>query len=98
MSALVELPEENETRPGRRISAADARALLEHIKREFDRKPFVPHRVFRQGDAQTIGAHFWPRRIPRRDQNAEERRLFEDETGPRELARVRRQAARPEHR
>ena len=97
MSALVELPEENETRPGRRISAADARALLENIKREFDRKPFVPHRVFRQGDAQTIGAHFWPRRISRRDQNGDEMRLFEVETGTRVLAHCRWQAERSDH-
>ncbi len=92
MSALVELLEKNESEG--RWSAAGARVLLERVKAEFDKKPFVPHRLFRQGDAQTIGAHFWPRRIHRRAQSEDEPRLFEVETDARVLSHCRWQAQR----
>ena len=95
MSALLELRKENDSEG--RWSAAGARVLLEKVKAEFDKKPFVPHRFFRQGDAQTIGAHFWPRRTHGRAQNEDEPRLFEVESGTRVLAHCRWQSQRTDH-
>ncbi len=71
--------------------------LLEQIRSDFASKPFVPHRIFKQGDAQTIGAHFWPGRWRVRDRTRDEERLFEVEPGSQVLARCRWQTDRVEH-
>jgi predicted alpha/beta-fold hydrolase len=71
--------------------------LLEQIRSDFATKPFVPHRIFKQGDAQTIGAHFWPGRWRARDRTGDEERLFEVEPGSQVLARCRWQPNRAEH-
>jgi predicted alpha/beta-fold hydrolase len=71
--------------------------LLEQITREFKTRPFVPHRTFKQGDAQTIGAHLWPGRFRARENTRDEARLFQVEPGSRVLARCRWQANRIEH-
>jgi uncharacterized protein len=71
--------------------------LLEQIRSDFATKPFIPHRVFKQGDAQTIGAHFWPGRWRARDRTGDEERLFEVEPGSQVLARCRWQPNRAAH-
>ena len=71
--------------------------LLEQIRSDFATKPFIPHRIFKQGDAQTIGAHFWPGRWRTRDRTGDEERLFEVEPGSQVLARCRWQTDRTEH-
>jgi predicted alpha/beta-fold hydrolase len=72
-------------------------ALLKQIKSDFETRPFVPHRIFKQGDAQTIGAHFWPGRFRVHDSNTDEERLFQVEPDSKVLARIRWQANRVEH-
>jgi len=72
-------------------------ALLSQIKADFETKPFVPHRIFKQGDAQTIGAHFWPGRFRVHDAIGDEERLFQVEPESKVLARIRWQANRAEH-
>jgi predicted alpha/beta-fold hydrolase len=72
-------------------------ALLKQIKSDFESKPFVPHRIFRQGDAQTIGAHFWPGRFRAHDSTGDEERLFQVEPDSKVLARIRWQPNRAEH-
>lgn len=71
--------------------------LFDQIRSDFATKPFVPHRIFRQGDAQTIGAHFWPGRFRARDRTEDEERRFEVEPGSQVLARCRWQTDRAEH-
>lgn len=71
--------------------------LLSRIAADFATKPFIPHRIFKQGDAQTIGAHFWPGRWRVRDRTGDEERLFEVEPGSQVLARCRWQTDRMEH-
>jgi predicted alpha/beta-fold hydrolase len=71
--------------------------LLSRIAAHFETRAFVPHRIFRQGDAQTIGAHFWPGRFRPRDQTGDEERLFTVTPDSRVLARIRWQANRDEH-
>jgi predicted alpha/beta-fold hydrolase len=71
--------------------------LLDQIRSDFATKPFVPHRIFKQGDAQTIGAHFWPGRFRARDRTKDEERLFEVEPDSQVLARCRWQTDRAEH-
>ena len=72
-------------------------ALLQQIKADFQSKPFVPHRIFKQGDAQTIGAHFWPGRYLKRDRTEDEERFFQVEPKSKVLARMRWQLNRAEH-
>ena len=71
------------------------RSLLASVATQLDITPFIPHAVFKQGDAQTIGAHLWPGRA--RDLTGDEERLFEVELGSRVLARCRWQINRAEH-
>lgn len=71
-------------------------ALLAQVSRAFKTKPFVPHRLFKQGDAQTIGAYLWPRRFRSGDRTGDEERLFEVEPGSQVLARCRWQPNRTE--
>jgi predicted alpha/beta-fold hydrolase len=72
-------------------------ALLEQIARALESRPFVPHRILKQGDAQTIGAYLWPRRFRLRDRTQDEERLFQVEPGSQVLARCRWQAKPREH-
>jgi uncharacterized protein len=72
-------------------------ALLEQIKANFETKPFVPHRIFKQGDLQTIGAHFWPGRFRVHDDTGDEERLFQVEPDSQVLARIRWQPDRAAH-
>jgi len=71
--------------------------LLEQITRDFNTRPFVPHRILKQGDAQTIGAHLWPGRFRARENTKDEARLFQVEPGSQVLARCRWQSDRAEH-
>jgi predicted alpha/beta-fold hydrolase len=79
------------------ITSETCRSLLAKVATQFETKPFVPHSVFKQGDAQTIGARFWPRRFRTRDLAGDEERLFEVEPGSRVLALCRWQTNRAEH-
>jgi uncharacterized protein len=71
-------------------------ALLERIARDFKNRPFVPHRILKQGDAQTFGAYLWPRRFRARDQTKDEERLFQVEPESQVLAHCRWQSDRAE--
>jgi predicted alpha/beta-fold hydrolase len=71
-------------------------SLLAQVARAFKTKPFVPHRLFKRGDAQTIGAYLWPRRLRSGDRTGDEERLFEVEPGSQVLARCRWQPDRTE--
>jgi len=64
-------------------------ALLKQIARALESRPFVPHRIFRQGDAQTIGAYLWPRRFRLRDRSQDQERLFQVDHESQVLARCR---------
>ena len=64
-------------------------ALLERIARAFESRPFVPHRIFKWGDAQTIGAYLWPSRFRLRDRTQDEERLFQVDDESQVLARCR---------
>src|SRR5437667_7604112 len=79
------------------LAESEARALLAQVADKFKAKPFVPHRILKQRDAQTFGAHFWPGRFRARDQSGDEQRLFEVEPGSKVLARCRWQANRVDH-
>jgi len=71
-------------------------SLLKRIAAEFESKPFIPHRLLKQGDAQTLGAYLWPRRFRLRDHTGDEERLFEVEPGSQVLAHCRWQPHRTE--
>src|SRR5262245_66690614 len=71
------------------LTETSAQAFIRHISAEFYGKPFIPHRIFKQGDLQTLSAHFWPGRFRSRDLTNDEERLFEVEPGSRVLARCR---------
>ncbi len=57
------------------ISANAAREFLARAASVFAEKPFIPHRFFRGGHAQTLVAYAWPRRAGLQVQDQE--RLFE---------------------
>jgi hypothetical protein len=71
-------------------------ALLERIARAFESRPFIPHRIFQVGDAQTIGAYLWPGRFRSGDRSQDEERLFQVDPESQVLARCRWQANRKE--
>jgi predicted alpha/beta-fold hydrolase len=71
-------------------------SLLERVACDFKTKPFIPYRLLKQGDAQTIGAYLWPRRFRSGDRTGDEERLFEVEPGSQVLARCRWQPNRAE--
>jgi uncharacterized protein len=54
-------------------SAAD---FMREVARKLARKPFAPHPIFKNGHAQTIAAHIWPRRRRYRGFDQDESRLF----------------------
>ena len=74
-----------------------AQSLLAEIAADFQNKPFVPARFLKSGDAQTLGAFFWPERFRSRDTTGDGVRLFEVEPGSRVLARCRWQDDRTQH-
>src|SRR6185503_13562646 len=80
-----------------RAAEQRARSLLAKVAAEFETKPFIPHRFFRQGDTQTLGGYLWPRRFRLRDLTGDEERLFEVEPGSQVLARCRWHPNRTEH-
>src|SRR6266404_7576909 len=71
-------------------------SLLAAIANDFKTKPFIPYRLFKQGDAQTLGAYLWPRRFRLRDHSGDQERLFEVEPGSQVLAHCRWQPNRTE--
>src|SRR5207237_4973293 len=73
------------------------RRLLDHFRTESETRSFIPHSVFKRGDAQTIAAYLWPQRFRLRDENADEDRLFDVDTDSSVLARCRWQPNRTEH-
>lgn len=78
------------------LKLEQARALLSRASKIFAIKPFIPHRILRNGHAQTLGAYAWPRRfrfLSERDQE----RLFEVEPGIKVLAHCRWQVNPSEH-
>lgn len=72
-------------------------SLLEQVARDFKSKPFVPHRIIKQGDAQTLVAYVWPGRIRPRENTTDEVRLFQVESNTQVLARCRWQSDRAKH-
>src|SRR5438552_2738541 len=78
-------------------TSESCRSLLAKVATQFDTKTFIPTPVFKQGEQQTIAAHFWPGRFRARDFSNDEERLFEVEPGSRVLARCRWQANRADH-
>ena len=77
--------------------ASSARSLLNQVATKITSKAFVPHRILKQGDAQTIGAYLWPRRFRLRDRTGDEERLFQVEPESQILARCRWQPKPKEH-
>ena len=73
------------------------RILFDTVSAKFAATPFVPHRLFRQADAQTFAAYLWPGRFRAQDRSQDEARLFEVEPGSRVLALCRWQTNRSEH-
>jgi predicted alpha/beta-fold hydrolase len=78
-----------------RLTGNEVRAFLRRVARVFEAKPFKPHRVFRNGDAQTLAAYAWPRSF-RFYQERDEERLFDVAPGVKVLAHCRWQAHREE--
>ena len=64
-------------------------SLLARVASDFRTKPFIPYRLLKQGDAQTIGSYLWPRRFRLRDHTGDQERLFEVEPGSQVLAHCR---------
>lgn len=74
-----------------------AGANLAEIARALRAKPFRPHRLFRNGHAQTVVYYAWPHRRRLGDEHRrDEGRLFEVEPGTRLLAHCRWQERRRE--
>ena len=74
----------------------DEISLIARIASDFQTKPFIPYRLFKQGDVQTLAAYFWPRRLRLRDHSGDEERLFEVEPGSQVLGHCRWQPNRSE--
>ncbi|HKP38713.1 MAG TPA: hypothetical protein VJT71_17790, partial [Pyrinomonadaceae bacterium] len=80
-----------------RAGEEHARSLLEKVAAEIESKPFIPHRLFKNGHAQTLVGYLWPARFRLRDLSGDEERLFEVEPGIQVLARCRWHPNRTEH-
>jgi predicted alpha/beta-fold hydrolase len=80
-----------------RHDEASVSELLARIASDFKTKPFIPYRLLKKGDAQTLGAYLWPRRFRAGDRTGDEERLFEVAPGSQVLARCRWQPDRTEH-
>ena len=76
-----------------RAAEERARSLLAKVAAVFETRTFIPHRLFRHGDTQTLGAYLWPRRFRLSDQTGDEERFFEVEPGSQVLASPVRMAA-----
>ncbi|HEY3041737.1 MAG TPA: alpha/beta fold hydrolase [Pyrinomonadaceae bacterium] len=69
----------------------EAWVLKSRAREIFSKRPFRPHRIFRNGHAQTIAAYLWPRRF-RFVSDRDQERLFEAAPGVKVLAYCRWQA------
>lgn len=78
------------------VSAASARAFLARVAEAFATKPFIPHSIFRGGNAQTLAAYAWPRSY-RFGAPKDEERFFDVAADVRVLAHCRWQADRLRH-
>ena len=85
---LFEIEEVEGEREKSRFTADGVRAFLSRVSATFGAKPFTPHRIFRNGHAQTIAAYLWPRRF-RFDSARDQERLFEVAPGVKVLAHCR---------
>ena len=72
------------------------RRFLSKVERTFADRPFVPHRFFTGGHAQTLAAYAWPRRFRLRVPN-DEQRLFQVAPDTQVLAYCRWQPNPTEH-
>ena len=72
------------------------RHFLSNVAKSFANRPFVPHRLFRGGHAQTLAAYAWPRRFRFRAP-ADDRRLFQVTPDTQVLAYCRWQRAPADH-
>ena len=79
-----------------RLTEAEALAFLAHAARAFEANPFTPHRIFRNGHAQTLAAYAWPRGF-RSYSERDQERFFEVEPGVKVLAHCRWQVNPKEH-
>lgn len=79
-----------------RFTAAAALAFLARAARALEANPFIPHRIFRNGHAQTLAAYAWPRAF-RFNSERDEERFFEVEPGVKVLAHCRWQTNPAEH-
>lgn len=71
---------------------------LAEVARALASRPFRPHRLFRNGHAQTLAAFAWPRRARlRAEEGAYQARLFDVEPGVQLLAHCRWQTGRQSH-
>ncbi len=71
--------------------------LLARAATAFASKPFIPHTVFKSGNAQTLAAYAWPRRYRLQRSPRDEERLFDTEPGVKVLAHCRWQNDRHKH-
>jgi predicted alpha/beta-fold hydrolase len=78
------------------FTADGIRAFLGRVSAAFAAKPFTPHRLFRNGHAQTLAAYLWPRRF-RFASERDQERLFEVEPGVQVLAHCRWQPNATDH-
>jgi predicted alpha/beta-fold hydrolase len=75
----------------------DYQGFLERVAAAFAEKPFIPHNIFKSGNAQTLAAYAWPRRYRLQRPPQDEERLFEIEPGVKVLAYCRWQKDRYKH-
>jgi predicted alpha/beta-fold hydrolase len=68
--------------------------LRRRLAEKLNSQDFVPHRVFRHGDTQTLAAYLWPLRP--HDRTGDEERFFQVESDSQILARCRWQSNRAE--
>ena len=71
--------------------------FLARVAAAFAAKPFIPHAVFKSGNAQTLAAYAWPRRYRLQPLPRDEERLFETEPDVKVLAHCRWQTDRHKH-
>lgn len=76
---------------------AKVKAFLGRVATAFAGKPFIPHTVFKSGNAQTLAAWAWPQRFRVKHSPPDEQRLFEIEPGIRVLGQCRWQEDRRKH-
>jgi predicted alpha/beta-fold hydrolase len=79
------------------LTKTSVRDRLDQIASHLKSKRFVPHRLFKQSDLQTLSAYFWPGRFCARDLTGDPERLFEVEPGSQVLARCRWHASPTSH-